>query len=325
MIFGSFMPKRSVWDERIEALRREYPQHQFLEGLKPDSPEAADLDALLAGKLPDETYLASPRLKAIFQSFTGINHLPLRRLADRGVHVYNVHANAFDVAEKALAMTLAYYGRIVDYHNDLRKGIWHGFWVRRGAEDNWDSLFGRKCAILGTGAIGTELAKLLKAFHCEVRGWRRRPGMALPEGFDEVVGDLREAIDKAEIVFIALPATPLTDGLLTKDILATMKDKVLVNVGRGSIVDEEGLYLALKNGVLKAAAIDTWYKYPQGGTIGAPSRFPINELPNVILSPHVGGMTNQATARAIDSTVQNIRDFLDKGACASEADLEAMY
>lgn len=149
--------------------------------------------------------------------------------------------------------------------------------------------------------------------------------MALPEGFDEVVGDLREAIDKAEIVFIALPATPLTDGLLTKDILATMKDKVLVNVGRGSIVDEEGLYLALKNGVLKAAAIDTWYKYPQGGTIGAPSRFPINELPNVILSPHVGGMTNQATARAIDSTVQNIRDFLDKGACASEADLEAMY
>ncbi len=325
MIIGSFMPQHSVWEGRIDALRLEFPQHTFLHGLKPDAPEATELDALLAGQLPKETYLASPRLKAIFQSFTGINHLPLRQLADRGVHVYNVHANAFDVAEKALAMTLAYFGRIVEYHNDLKQGLWHGFWVRRGAEDNWDSLFGHKCAILGTGAIGCELAKLLKAFHCEVYGWRRKTGMALPEGFDEVIPDLKEAIARAEIVFVALPATPLTDGLLTREILATMKDKVLVNVGRGSIVDEEGLYLALKDGVLRAAAIDTWYTYPQTGRNGPPSRFPIHELPNVILSPHVGGTTNQATLRAIDITVGNIRDFLAKGTCSSEADLKAMY
>ena len=325
MVIGSFMPLRSVWDERIAALQREFPQHSFLYGLKPESPEAGALDALLAGKLPETTYLASLRLKAIFQAFTGINHLPLTSLAERGVHVYNVHANAFDVAEKALALTLASLGRIVEYHNDLKNCVWHGFWVRRGAEDNWDSLNGKTCTILGTGAIGVELAKLLKAFSCRVYGWRRRMGLACPEGFDEVLPDLKDAIARAEIVYIALPATPLTEGLLSKAILASMRGKILVNVGRGSIVDEEGLYLALRDGILKAAAIDAWYTYPTEGRTGAPSRFPIHELPNVILSPHVAGTTNQATLRAVDVTIGNIRDYLIKGSCASEADLEAMY
>ena len=325
MVFGSFMPLHSVWDERIAALGREFPQHSFLHGLKPESPEAGELDALLAGRLPDRTYLASPRLKAIFQAFTGINHLPLIPLAERGVHVYNVHANAFDVAEKALALTLASLGRIIEYHNDLRNCVWHGFWVRGGAEDNWDSLHGRTCTILGTGAIGIELAKLLKAFSCKVYGWRRRSGLVVPEGFDEVIPDLKDAIAKAEIIYIALPATPLTEGLLSGEILASMKGKMLVNVGRGSIVDEEGLYLALRDGILKAAAIDAWYTYPTEGTKGAPSRFPIHEVPNVILSPHVAGTTNQATLRAVDVTIRNIRDYLMKGSCASEADLEAMY
>lgn len=325
MIIGSFMPLRSVWDERIETLRLEFPQHRFFHGLKPESPEAARLDLMIAGKVPHETYLASPQLKAIFQAFTGINHLPLEELAERGVHVFNVHANAFDVAEHALALTLAFYGRVVEFHNDLKNDLWHGFWVRAGSEDNWDSIRGRSCAILGTGAIGIELAKLLKAFSCKVYGWRRKTGQALPEGFNEVLPDLTEAIARAEMVFIALPATPLTEGLLSREILASMKGKFLVNVGRGSIVDEEGLYLALKDGILKGAAIDTWYTYPHEGRIGAPSRFPINKFPNVLLSPHVGGATNQASLRGIEATIDNIRSYLKEGRCESEADLREMY
>jgi phosphoglycerate dehydrogenase-like enzyme len=325
MIFGSFMPLNSVWDGRIEALKREFPEHTFHHGLKPDSPEAGSLDLILAGRLPERSYLASPELKAIFQPFTGINHLPLRSLAERKIQVFNVHANAFDVAERALAMTLAYFGRIVEYHNDLAKGRWHGFWVRAGSEDNWDSLAGRTCSILGTGAIGVELAKLLRAFNCKVLGWRRRKDMECPEGFDEILPDLALAIERAEIVFIALPATDLTHGLLTRDILLSMKGKFLVNVGRGPIVDEEGLFLALRDGILRGAAIDTWYSYPETGKIGAPSRFPIHELPNVILSPHVGGSTHQASLRSIDETVENIRTYLRTGSCKSEADLRAAY
>lgn len=320
------MPLRSTWDAKIEALKKEFPEHEFFHGLKAGDPEIPSLDLMIAGNIPNkDTYLEPAGLQAIFQPFTGINHLPLEALSKRGVRVFNVHSNAFDVAERALAMTLAFYGRIVEFHNDLAKGIWHGYWVHAGSEDNWDSLYGRKCAILGTGAIGVELAKLLKAFHCSVSGWRRRADASLPEGFDTVSGDLDEVLQAAEVIFIALPATPLTQGILTKQRLMAMKGKFLVNVGRGSIVDEEGLYLALRDGILAGAAIDTWYEYPRNGKVGAPSKFPTHTLPNVILSPHSGGSTNQASARAIEATVGNIRTYLATGDCSPEADLKAMY
>ena len=228
MHFGSFMPLRSIWDKGLETLSKDFPEHRFSLGLKPDSPEIADLDLMLAGNLPKDVYLASPKLKGIFQSFTGINHLPLIELRDRNVQVFNVHANAFDVAEKALALCLAYYGRIVEFHNDLSKELWHGFWVKAGAEDNWNSLFGKTCTVLGTGAVGQALAKLLKAFSCQVIGWRRKSGLAVPDGFDKVVQDLKTALDEAEIVFVTLPATNLTQGLLSRELLLGMKGKFLV-------------------------------------------------------------------------------------------------
>jgi len=107
--------------------------------------------------------------------------------------------------------------------------------------------------------------------------------------------------------------------------LMSMKGKFLVNVGRGSIVNEEGLYEALKSGVLKGAAIDTWYTYPVTGVLGAPSRYPIHKLSNVVLSPHVGGSTNQASARSIEDTVANIRSYLMTGRGIWKADLSKMY
>ena len=91
-------------------------------------------------------------------------------------------------------------------------------------------------------------------------------------------------------------------------------------------MDEEGLYLALRDGILKGAAIDTWYSYPRAGeTKGRPSRFPIHELPNVILSPHVGGSTREASALAVDQTLDNIARWLSGESCANEADLRELY
>jgi len=325
MTVGFFMPKNSLWDARIESLRLTFPEHDFIAGLRPDSPEAFRLDIMVALNLPETAYLASASLKAIFQPFTGVNHLPFAELAKRGIRVFNVHANAPDVAERALAMTLAFYGRIIEYHNDLKASVWHGFWARGGSEDNWDSIRGRNCAILGTGAIGIELAKLLKAFSCTVYGWRRRPGLEIPEYFDAILPDLRTAIGKAELVFLALPATPATEGILSREILSSMKGKFLVNMGRGSLVDEEGLYEALRDGVLKGAAIDTWFQYPKEGKAGPPSRFPIQDMKNVILSPHVGGSTNQARERTADRTIANITGYLKSGICADEVDLGAAY
>lgn len=326
MIIGSFMPARSVWAPAIAQLREEFPEHTWLEGLNENSPEIPSLDIILGGRVSKAVFPKATKLKALFQPFTGLNHLPSDLLIERGVEVYNVHSNAFDVAERALAMTLAFYARIIEFHNDLKNDIWHGFWVGQGADGNWDSIYGRTCAILGTGAIGQELAALLKAFHCKVYGWRKSAGGPTPAHFDALMPTMREAINAAEIVYVALPGTAETENLLSKEILMGMKGKFLVNVGRGAIVNEEGLYLALSSGVLKGAAIDTWYGYPKnGGVVGAPSRYPINKLPNVIASPHVGGATNQATQKSVGTTVRNIRAYLSTGRGIWLADLRKMY
>lgn len=326
MRIGSLMPRSGLWLPRLDALAARHPDHEFILDPALVSARLGDFDVLIANGLSDLAFLGSGRLKALFLPFAGVNHLPLEALAAKGVRVFNSHGNAEQVAERALAMTLAFLGRIIPFHEDLREGRWHGFWVGRGAEDQWDSLFDRKACIFGAGAIGSALAPLLKAFRCEVTAYRRHPELALPPGFDRVEGDFAAAVDGSELLFLALPLTPETRGIFSKDLLLGAKGKFLVNVGRGEVVDEEGLYLSLKQGVLRGAAIDTWYKYPQGGsTEGEPSRFPVTLLPNVILSPHVAGSAREAARGNVDQTVGNLEEWLATGKGGREVYASRVY
>jgi len=323
---GFYLPLNQTWRDGIKDLSEMFPNVEFVEGSERCLSEFESLDAVVANPLPRERYEAASRLKAVFVPFVGINHLPSDLLLERKVAVFNCHGNAESVAERALALTLAAYGRVIEFHNDLRRGKWHGFWIGKGHEDFWHSLFRKPCAILGVGAIGTALAKLLKAFDCPVTGYRRKKASESQPYFDRVTNDVADAIRDAEIVFIALPLTAETEGLLSRELLSTMKGKFLVNVGRGAIVDEEGLYLALKDGVLAGAAIDTWYVYPPTGSSEcAPSRFPIHELPNVVLSPHVAGMTVEAVAMNTAQTLGNVAEWLRTGSCGTKVDLRANY
>ena len=114
--------------------------------------------------------------------------------------------------------------------------------------------------------------------------------------------------------------------MFSAEVLAGLKGKFLVNVGRGGIVDEEGLYRALKNGILKGAGIDVWYGYPKKGEDQRnPSKYPIHELPNVVLSPHVAGFTPRAATLNIEQTIDNIRAYLKTGKPIFEVDTDLMY
>lgn len=326
MVIGSCTPPGSKWDAHLDALAREpaMAAHRVLKGIVPDT-LSPDIEVLIATVLPESSLDRVPCLKAIFNPGAGMNQIPLALLRSRGVRAFNAHANGVHVAEHALAMTLALLGRIVEFHNDLASERWHGYWVRGGAEDHWDSLRGKTCAILGTGAIGTELARLLAPFSCRIIGWRRDSSRGAPPGFDALAANLDEAIAAADIVFAALPGTPETEGLLSAERLMRMRGKVLVNVGRASVADEEGLYRALSEGVLRGAALDPWYRYPAVGKYGAPSRFPMHRLPNVILSPHVAGSSNQAAAETVRATIDNVRRFVLTGNAENEVDPAAGY
>jgi len=326
MLIASLMPSPSRWTPALEDMARRFPDHEFRIDPETALSSPGRVDAVVASRVDPGLFEALSSLKAIFVPFTGANHLPRELLLQRGVRVFNVHGNAESVAQCALAMTLAFFGRTVEYHNDLREGRWHGFWVGKGAEDEWTSIWHKRCLVLGTGAIGSQLARLLAAFDCPVVGYRRRGDAAVPPHFDRIEPDLHKAWAEAELVFAALPLTDQTRGLVSKDILLSSRGKFLVNVGRGPVVDEEGLYLALRDGILRGAAIDTWYRYPEGGaTTGAPSRFPIHELPNVLLSPHIAGSTAEANQLSMEQTMENLASWLETGRCAREVDLRELY
>lgn len=321
-----FQELNSFWKKQIAGLKADFPGHRFMT-LEEDGPQALGAADVLVGGKPGRADIgAAERLQLVVVPFAGINHLPLELLDRRGIRVANSHGNAPFVAERTLAMMLAWYGNIIGYHEDLKRGQWHGFWVGRGLDDTWRSIRGTRCAVLGTGEIARHLALQLEPFEVEVVGYKRRRIEEGIPGFSRIFYDLDEAIEGADTVVITLPGTPETTGLLGRERLSKMKDTLLVNVGRGSIVDEAALDEALREGTLGGAAIDCWYSYPEGGsTQGPPSRFPFYLGERVVLSPHVAGFTSQAAARNIAQAFENIRQFLRDGSLLFEADPAGGY
>jgi phosphoglycerate dehydrogenase-like enzyme len=316
-----------TWLEKIEGLRREFSHVDFITDPNRDDGTIEDAEAIVAGELTPDLLERFQSLKMIFVPYAGPDALPLGQIKTRKIKVANVHGNAPYVAERAVGMALAFYGKIIDYHNDLGKNQWHGYWATGMVKDSWDSMQGRTCAVIGVGAIGQYIAKYLKVFDCRVIGFKKRPLKRAPEFFDELTLDLNRALEQSELIFITLPLTKDTKKMFSAKILSRLNGKFLVNVGRGGVVDEEGLYRALKDGVLKGAAIDVWYVYPQKGksTSTQPSRYPIHELPNVVLSPHLAGFTHQAAGLNIQQTVENIQSYLKTGKALFEVDPDLMY
>ncbi|HUT70952.1 MAG TPA: 2-hydroxyacid dehydrogenase [Desulfatiglandales bacterium] len=315
-----------LWLQRIEELRNEFNHVDFVTEQEQVKPALENANALVAGGISLELIQRAQRLEMIFVPFAGVDGLPLDYVKERGVKISNAHGNAPYVAERSIAMALAFYGKVIDYHNDLKESRWHGFAAQGGIRDTWDSIRGRACAIIGTGEIGKQIAKLLNAFDCRVIGFKKRPVSETPEHFDEITLNLDEALQEGELIFICLPLTEQTKGMFSAEVLAGLKGKFLVNVGRGGIVDEEGLYRALKDGILKGAGIDVWYGYPEKGEDQRnPSKYPIYELPNVLLSPHVAGFTSQAATLNIEQTIENIRAYLKTGKPVFEVNADLMY
>ncbi len=314
------------WLEKLAYLKQRFSEDSFITGR--DHPDSCELieeaDALITGRLSVEDLKRAKRLKVIFVPWTGVNNLPLHSLRERGVIVSNNHGNAAIVAERAIALALAVTGRIVYLHNEMGRGIWPGRTDDR--DPSWFSIQGKTCAILGLGQIGIRIAKMLKAFGCEVLGYRKDLSRGKPDHVDLLVDSFQDAIKRSEVVFLAMPLTDDTRGLIGEDVLKSMQDKFLVNISRGEIVDEKALFKALKDGTLSGAAIDTWYNYPsRKRPIAFPSKYPVHTLPNIVMSPHVASWTPEGIRLMVDETVKSIESYILRGRPLYEVDLDLEY
>jgi phosphoglycerate dehydrogenase-like enzyme len=280
-------------------------------------PPQADYEILVAGR-PGRTPLeASPRLRALIVPWAGIPWETRQLLADfPHLALHNLHHNAAPTAEMAMALLLAAAKRIVPIDQRLRKGDWQA----RYALDSSPVLEGKRALILGYGAVGQRVARACRALGMHIYAVRRHPALGALNPGDAIHGpsELHLLLPKADVLLICLPHTSETEGLLGEDELTLLpQGAILVNVGRGVIVDEKALYEALRDGRLAAAGLDVWYNYPQREEERAhtlPSSFPFHELENVVLSPHRAG----ASASSEEIRLECLAQLLNAAARGEE-------
>jgi len=327
MNFGFITRENDLsFEDAVERLRNKYKEHHFFSSNSEEKESVLKkADALIVTDLSEEEAMLSERLEVVFVPFVGINSLPVRYLARKGIVVSNTHWNSKYVAEKAVGLSLALLGRTVEFHSLLERGIWGGFLASEKEYQNWTSLYNKKCTILGYGSIGRDLARLLKAFDCEITAFKRNVAQFEDAHVDFVTDDLEKAVEFGEVLFFTLPLTQQTRYLINEGNMDLLRNKYVINVGRGKLIREEPFYQALKNGVIKGAAIDVWYNYPKDEKITLPFNYPFHMLSNVVLSPHTASDAYEGITDWVETTVARVERYIQTQEILNRVDLERGY
>jgi len=286
----------------VAALRQRLPDNVRLTAA-PEQEPPADCHVLVHGALEPEWIERAPALRAVIVPYAGISPaMQTLLLRYPEVTLHNLHYNDVATAEFALALLFAAVKFIVPLDRQLRQGDWRQRYL--GAPSLL--LAGKRVLILGYGAIGRQLAPPCLALGMQVSGVRRR---CPPQPFENGVAvytlaDLPSLLPSTDILICVLPETAETVGLVgARELAALPSGAVVINVGRGPVIDEEAFYQALRCGHLAAAGIDVWYCYPPDEAARdrtLPARMPFHELDNVVLSPHRGGWLPAAVGRQLD-------------------------
>jgi D-3-phosphoglycerate dehydrogenase / 2-oxoglutarate reductase len=259
--------------------------------------------ALGATRFGEPELEASRDMKVVTRIGVGYDAVDIPALSRRKIPLMVAGtANSPSVAEQALFMMLTLAKRAVEMHSIVKDGKWG----HRLGMLPYD-LFGKTVLIIGFGRIGTRTAKRCLAMEMNVLVYDPYKSAADIKATEcEPVSDLDAALPRADFVSIHCPKTPETVGMFNAARLKRMRPTAyLINTARGGIVDEGALYAALVSGSLGGAGLDVFEQEPP------PSGHSLFELPNVIMAPHVAGVTREAVDRMSEQTARNILSALD--------------
>lgn len=264
-----------------------------------------DANYIITGRYNDKKY--NPNLKGIIIPYTGHNGIDLDAMREKDLMLFITSTRSKYVAEKAVTLTLSLLGNVMSYHNELKTGNWS----ERNSDSRvpWTSIGGLSIGIFGYGRIGKKVHDLMKGFGCDFYIVDRHKEYP-PE--IHTVKNLTNLIQVSDIIIISSPLNETTEEVFNEERLLRMKNKFLINVGRGKIVDEKALYEALENGNLKGYASDVWFNYPQDKEIVFPSIYPLHELDNVLFSNHSGGFTTNTNKEVNKDLLRILRKIRDE-------------
>lgn len=251
------------------------------------------------GKIPARVMDASKALRVISKHGSGTDTIDSKAAAARGIAVRAaVGANADAVAEHAWALILGCAKGVVALDARMRAGFWDK------ATHKSLELRGKTLGVVGVGAIGRRVAELGVAFGMKVLAFDPF-AKAAPEGVTLV--DLAELFRQSHVVSLNCPLTEDNRHMINRDSLAAMRDgAILVNTGRGGLVDDPALLEALASGKLRAAGLDAFATEPLVG------EHAFRAVPNVILSPHVGGVSEDAYVNMGTAAARNVLAVLSQ-------------
>lgn len=318
--FSEVLPdsiKITVADSNLIPLRDDF-ERGLPEGATVSWHARFDEDALVADLRDADVYVgarftsamgaAARKLRLVHVAGAGFDGIDADALPAGAVCANTFHHEA-SIAEYVAAMTVVLRRRLLDQDRELRAGHWASS-VYEPERPQARALHEATVGIVGFGHIGSRVWQVLRGFGARGITVTSAPVDQEEHGLEWVGGvdELEYLLRQSDVVVLSVPLSPATRGMIAARQLETMKpDAVLVNVSRGPLVDEAALYQALAANRIGGAVLDVWYQYPTTGSHGQPATHPFGELPNVLMTPHISGVTRQTFEGRVRDIVANIQ------------------
>lgn len=248
---------------------------------------------------------AAKKLQAIGCFCIGVNQVDLNAATEQGVAVFNApYSNTRSVAELVIGAAIMLIRRIPDKNSAAHRGVW-----MKESSGSYE-LRGKTLGIIGYGNIGSQVSVLAEALGMKVLFYDVEK--KLPLGNAESKASLKELLGKADVVTLHVPENTQTKNLINKTNLKYFKKgSILINYARGEVVDLDALQKTIQSGHISGAAVDVFPVEPEKN--GDSFTTPLQNLPNVILTPHIGGSTEEAQQNIGDDVSTKLLQYLEKG------------
>lgn len=282
-----------IWNEGIEILKDlgevVYEPNLWRDSKLPSL--LSDADALIVRnqtKVTRELIFQAPNLKVVGRLGVGLDNIDLDAAREAGVKVvFARNANAISVAEYVFAAMFSFSRPLTKASDDVKQGNWNRKLFTR------EEIYGKTLGLIGVGEIGARLASRAKAFGMKVIGYDPflPPYELVCTDIGVSMTSLEAVLSESDYVSLHVPLNDKTRNLINKESLKTMKKTAyIINTARGGIINEDDLYEALKSNTIAGVALDVLSKEPPSGN-------KLLELDNIIVTPHIAGLTEEAQVR----------------------------
>jgi phosphoglycerate dehydrogenase-like enzyme len=263
-------------------------------------------DVYVGSRFTAEMAEVAEKLRLIHVAGAGTDKVDFEALGP-DIAVANTFHHERSIAEYVVAAAVMLRREFLAQDRQLRRGVWATS-VYDASIPQPGTLGDAHVGFVGFGHIGRYAWNLLRAFGCSgsaVTGSGRVPECGL--AWAGAATELDRLLTECDVAVMSAPLNERTEGMIgAAQLRALGADGVLINVGRGPLVQERALYDALAGGVIRAAAIDVWYRYPSGGGASAPSDLPFADLPNLLMTAHSSGVTRDTFAGRAGDVAANI-------------------